>query len=161
MSRIQSHTSDLAPGAVVNRDFAIEIVVGRGAFSTVYRAVQRSRKDRPVAVKVLHRGIQNLIEQEAGRVRNPYMKEQLLCQRLKDPAVCRVVKVGTTEDGRYFVALEWAAGVTLEDASPAFAAPAGYVADPDRLDVHQRALAYQSKHPNTDYLTAVRAVGGA
>ena len=114
MSRIQSHTTDLVPGAIVNRDFAVEMLVGRGAFSSVYRATQRSRRDRPVALKVLHRGIQNLIEQEAGRVRNPYMKEQLLCQRLKDPAVCRVVKVGTTEEGRYFVALEWAHGVTLD-----------------------------------------------
>lgn len=39
-----------------------------------------------------------------------------------------------------------------------FAAPDGMAVDAGRLAVHQRALAYQGSHPNTDYLAAVRAV---
>ncbi|PWR23362.1 peptidase [Zavarzinia compransoris] len=42
--------------------------------------------------------------------------------------------------------------------SVAFAAPAGYQVDKANLALHQRALAYQQKHPETDYLTAVQAV---
>ncbi len=90
-------------------------LAGRGSFSTVYRALQRSRKSRPVALKVLHRGIQSQIEKASGRSRNPYLKEQFLCQRLKDTAVCRLIKVGATLEGRYYAALEWAGGVTLEE----------------------------------------------
>lgn len=38
---------------------------------------------------------------------------------------------------------------------------AGHRVDADRLDLHNRALAYQKAHPNTDYLTAVNAVDQA
>lgn len=41
-----------------------------------------------------------------------------------------------------------------------FAAPAGFVVDPDRAQLHARAVAYQAAHPGTDYLVAVKAVGG-
>lgn len=40
-----------------------------------------------------------------------------------------------------------------------FAAPSGYTADRERLELHQKALAYQSAH-NCDYAAAVKAVGG-
>lgn len=39
-----------------------------------------------------------------------------------------------------------------------FAAPPGYSIDAGRLDLHRKADAYRRAHPNTDYLTAVRAV---
>lgn len=39
-----------------------------------------------------------------------------------------------------------------------FAAPQGYTVDPERADLHMRALAWQANHPNTDYLAAIRAV---
>lgn len=41
-----------------------------------------------------------------------------------------------------------------------FAAPSGFSVDADRLEIHAKAEAYQAQHPNTDYLTAVKAVGG-
>lgn len=41
-----------------------------------------------------------------------------------------------------------------------FAAPGGFSVDADRLEIHQKALAYQAAHPNTTYQTAVNAVGG-
>lgn len=39
-----------------------------------------------------------------------------------------------------------------------FSAPAGHGVDADRLDLHQRATAYQASHPGTDYIAAVKAV---
>jgi len=42
----------------------------------------------------------------------------------------------------------------------AFAAPDGFEIDRGRLEIHQRAKAYQAAHPGTDYLAAVKAVGG-
>lgn len=38
-----------------------------------------------------------------------------------------------------------------------FAAPEGSTVDPDRLALHDKALAYQAQHPGTDYLAAVTA----
>lgn len=42
----------------------------------------------------------------------------------------------------------------------AFAAPDGMTVDAERLAIHQKAVAYQHDHPDVDYITAVRAVGG-
>lgn len=48
-----------------------------------------------------------------------------------------------------------------EAAAPVnFATPTGYAVDPLQLAHHRRALAYQSAHPNTDYMTAVAAASG-
>lgn len=41
-----------------------------------------------------------------------------------------------------------------------FTAPAGFTADPAKVDIHNKALAYQEAHQGTDYITAVKAVGG-
>lgn len=42
-----------------------------------------------------------------------------------------------------------------------FAAPPGLEVDPAGLELHQKALAYQRQHPDTDYLAAVKAVSGS
>jgi hypothetical protein len=55
---------------------------------------------------------------------------------------------------------EVAGGVGAGADTVSFAAPPGFSVDADRLDTHAKALAYQAKNPNTDYLTAVKAVGG-
>jgi hypothetical protein len=39
-----------------------------------------------------------------------------------------------------------------------FAAPDGYAVDPGAMDLHRRAVAYQTAHAGTDYLAAVKAV---
>jgi len=44
-------------------------------------------------------------------------------------------------------------------ATASFAAPTGYAVDPERLELHQKALAYQAQH-KCDYNAAVAAVGG-
>lgn len=41
-----------------------------------------------------------------------------------------------------------------------FAAPPGAHVSPERLALHRRAVAYQAQNAGTDYLAAVRAVGG-
>lgn len=48
----------------------------------------------------------------------------------------------------------------VEAGTVDFAAPAGEKVDPQRLEIHNKALAYQRQHPNTAYLAAVKAVGG-
>lgn len=46
----------------------------------------------------------------------------------------------------------------VEARTVAFAAPPGYTVDPERLELHSQALAYQHKHPGTSYDAAVKAV---
>lgn len=52
------------------------------------------------------------------------------------------------------------AGAQSAPAAVEFAAPHGTVIDAGRADTYARAKAYQAQHPNTDWLAAVRAVGG-
>lgn len=43
-------------------------------------------------------------------------------------------------------------------AGAAFSAPHGYSVDAGAMEIHAQALAWQQAHPDTDYLTAVKAV---
>lgn len=45
-------------------------------------------------------------------------------------------------------------------AVPMFAAPAGATVDPERAALDHKARTYMRDHPGTDYVSAVRAVGG-
>lgn len=51
-------------------------------------------------------------------------------------------------------------GADNAPAAAQFAAPAGTTVDAGSADIFARAKAYQAQHPNTDWLAAVRAVGG-
>jgi hypothetical protein len=43
-------------------------------------------------------------------------------------------------------------------SQPASFASDGNAVDPDQLEIHRKAVAYQNQHPDTAYLAAVRAV---
>jgi hypothetical protein len=43
-------------------------------------------------------------------------------------------------------------------APATFAAPTGFGVEPERAQLHAKAIQYQAEHAGTDYLTAVRAV---
>jgi hypothetical protein len=53
-------------------------------------------------------------------------------------------------------------GASDEAEAPAteFAAPAGYQVNQEKLQLHGKATAYQAAHPNVDFMTAYKAVGG-
>jgi hypothetical protein len=53
---------------------------------------------------------------------------------------------------------EHSARTEVESPSVSFAAPPGYVIDPERLELHNKALAWQQQHPNTSYDAAIAAV---
>lgn len=54
---------------------------------------------------------------------------------------------------------EVAARETSDAAVVNFSAPPGYSVDTGRLELHNKALAYQREHPNTSYEAALSAVG--
>lgn len=49
---------------------------------------------------------------------------------------------------------------TSNAETAAFAAPDGFSVDPTGAQLHAKALDYQRTHPGTDYMAAVKAVGG-
>lgn len=55
---------------------------------------------------------------------------------------------------------EKSGGGTQVNGAIDFALPEGTQVDANRLALHGKALAYQQQHPGTDYIAAVKAVGG-
>jgi|GEM_PF-3778607 serine/threonine-protein kinase len=104
---------DLAQGEVIAGNFEVEDIAGRGAFATVYRAKDMAKDNRFVALKILHASVQKKLGVEGSFARNPFLKVQLVCDRLKDPILCKVVKVGTTKDKLHYMVTEWAKGEQL------------------------------------------------
>lgn len=83
--------------------------VGRGGFSVVYRALDTSLHNRPVALKVLHRHLLvdptfvQRLQHEAGAAAN-----------LRHPNIVVVHEIGEVE-GVYYIAMEYLPGSALDD----------------------------------------------
>jgi len=105
---------ELVFGSVIAGDFEVEDITGRGAFATVYRARQLSKNKRFIALKVLNESVVKQLGIASTFAANPFLKVQLVCDRLKDPIICRVIKVGTTKDKIHYMALEWARGESMD-----------------------------------------------
>lgn len=80
--------------------------IGRGGMSSVYRA-QREDDARPVALKVLRRGV------DTADVLRRFAAEQRILASLDHPNIARLLDTGVTDDGRPFVAMELVEGETL------------------------------------------------
>jgi len=83
--------------------------IGRGGFSVVYKALDTSLHNRPVALKVLHPHLLVdptfvlRLQQEAGAAAN-----------LRHPNIVVVYEVGEI-DGTYYIAIEYLPGTALDD----------------------------------------------
>jgi serine/threonine-protein kinase len=97
----------LSRGDRVEGRYRIEALRGRGGFGAVYRATQ-IELDRPVAIKVIHPRLRN-----AAGAAERFRKEAQALARLRHPGIVVVYDVGTLEDGRCFIAMEWVEGVSL------------------------------------------------
>ena len=86
--------------------YEIEVEVGRGGWSRVYRARDVVRR-QPVAVKLMDRRFA-----ESADAENRLREEVRLCSRLEHNSIVRVFEHGNAE-GRLFVVMEWAEGRTL------------------------------------------------
>ena len=82
--------------------------LGAGGMSVVYRAAQKSL-DREVAVKVLSRESSRSPEAIAR-----FERESQLVAGLSHPGIIQIIDCGE-HDGRYFIAMEYVKGCSLED----------------------------------------------
>lgn len=105
--------SDPLVGQVAD-GFVVLKRIGSGASSVVYQAMERAKDSRLVAVKVIDGAEQRLLA-AAGQTGNPFEREARFSRVVKDPAIVRIFKTGRLGDGRYYVAMEWVKGMTLEE----------------------------------------------
>lgn len=97
-------------GLTLDGRFRVVGSVGKGAMGTVYRAVQVPL-NRTVALKVLDSNY------GAGRdetFRQRFLVEAALTAKLSHPNTVRIIDYGCTQDGLFYLAMEYLAGETLD-----------------------------------------------
>jgi tRNA A-37 threonylcarbamoyl transferase component Bud32 len=87
--------------------FEIESLLGRGAMAEVWRARQIGRLSRTVAIKLIRRDCL-----DAERLRR-FETEARALSAVDDPRIVRPFEVGTADDGRPYIAMEFVDGVPL------------------------------------------------
>ena len=99
--------SDPHLGAVVNGKFQVEALIGQGGMGKVYKA-RHLTLDRPVVLKMLHRGFSSDPE-----VAQRFHREAKAASRLNHANSIAVLDFGQAEDGTLFMAMEYLAGRDL------------------------------------------------
>ncbi len=100
---------------------AIERVLGRGGFATVYAA---RAAERPVAIKVLH------AEHIGSKAVMRFAREVAIVRRLRHPNIAEVLNAGTLPDGRPYCTMELLRGREL-----AMALKGGPLAAPSIVEI--------------------------
>ena len=94
------------PGQQIEH-YRLEREIGRGGMGIVYLAHDLNL-NRPVALKFLP----SYLTRDPERLRR-FEQEARLASALNHPNVCVIHEIGTTEDGRHFIAMEYVEGITL------------------------------------------------
>jgi serine/threonine protein kinase len=92
--------------------FVVEAEIAQSLATRVYRATEPAAGNRTVALKVMEALEQRLLLD--GQALNPLWREARFSQAVRDRAIVRVFRTGRLEDGRYFVAMEYVDGDSLE-----------------------------------------------
>lgn len=109
------------PGEPVIPGFEIEALIGRGAMAEVWRARQKGRLARTVAIKLIRADCV-----DADRLGRFELEARAL-SAVEDARIVKPFEVGIAVDGRPFIVMEFIDGVPL--------APAGIIA---QLDLRER-----------------------
>lgn len=94
----------LSPGTVVAGDYKIVKVIGRGGVGCVYEARQISLRNMPVALKMLHRDLNNNPD-----VIRLMKKEVIISRELTHDNIIKIYNLEIIE-GRHFVVMEYVPG---------------------------------------------------
>ncbi len=95
-------TGDIPRDTTIAGRFLVGDLAGRGASGAVYRA-QDLQTGGDVALKVIR----------ADDTPEHFRREARVLEGLRHPAIVSYVAHGTTDDGRFYLALEWLQGETL------------------------------------------------
>ncbi|WP_157601357.1 serine/threonine protein kinase, partial [Stigmatella aurantiaca] len=96
-------------GRVLNERFKIVEALGAGGMGRVYKAIQ-SPLDRMVALKILN--------PQYGQDKDPgfqrrFFLEANVTAKLRHPNTITIIDYGKTDDGIYYIAMEYLEGLTL------------------------------------------------
>jgi eukaryotic-like serine/threonine-protein kinase len=98
-------------GRVLNGRFRIVEPLGSGGMGKVYKAVQ-SPLDRVVALKILN---PNFPAEKDPAFKRRFFLEASLTSKLRHPNTVTVIDYGQTDDGIFFIAMEFLDGQTLAE----------------------------------------------
>ncbi|WP_375766327.1 TonB family protein [Archangium gephyra] len=101
--------SDPLIGRTLNGRFSIIEPIGVGGMGRVYRA-QQTPLDRMVALKVLN---PNFPTSKDPGFQKRFLREASLSSKLRHPNTVTVIDYGQTDDGIYYIAMEYLEGRTL------------------------------------------------
>jgi serine/threonine-protein kinase len=104
-------STDPLIGRVLNDRFRILAPLGSGGMGKVYKAVQ-TPLDRVVALKILN---PNFPAEKDPAFKRRFFLEASLTSKLRHPNTVTVIDYGQTEDGIYFIAMEYMEGQTLAE----------------------------------------------
>jgi len=91
-------------------DWLVDEQIAGGGLAAVYRARRATRETgRPVALKVLHRGI------DSSGIVSRFRTERRILSRLDHPSIVRLIDHGAVADGRPFMVLEFVEGRPIGD----------------------------------------------
>ncbi len=99
-------------GRTLNGRFSITEPIGIGGMGKVYRAMQ-APLDRVVALKVLNPSFPST--KDPG-FQQRFLREASLTSKLRHPNTVTVIDYGQTDDGIYYIAMEYLEGRTLAQA---------------------------------------------
>jgi eukaryotic-like serine/threonine-protein kinase len=103
--------SDPLIGRILNGRFRIIEPLGSGGMGKVYKAVQASL-DRAVALKILN---PNFPAEKDPAFKRRFFLEASLTSKLRHPNTVTVIDYGQTDDGIFFIAMEYMEGRTLAE----------------------------------------------
>ncbi len=103
--------SDPLIGRVLNGRFRIDEPLGSGGMGKVYKAVQ-APLDRVVALKILN---PNFPAEKDPAFKRRFFLEASLTSKLRHPNTVTVIDYGQTDDGIFFIAMEFLDGQTLAE----------------------------------------------
>jgi serine/threonine-protein kinase len=107
--REPNETVDPLVGLTLSGRFVLERLISRGGMGKVYLANQKPL-NRVVALKVL-----DVVDDTDGQFRRRFFMEASLCAKLTHPHTVRIYDYGATDDGIFFIAMEYIEGLTLHD----------------------------------------------
>lgn len=106
-----SQTALPQPGEWVAERFQIIRVIGRGGFGMVYEARQKSMGHRRIALKILAPR-----RSQEPKAAERFRQEAMLASRLRHPNTITLFDFGATEQGLFYIAMEYLEGQTLNAA---------------------------------------------
>lgn len=103
---VDASDSELKAGDVLGR-YALEELIGEGAFGLVFRATQTEPVRREVALKLLKLGM------DTRRVVRRFRAERQMLSSLDHPGIARIYDAGASLTGRPYFVLEYVPGESI------------------------------------------------